>query len=203
MLTLTCKISAESPLWTNGGIDEDHVALPFDIRARTRLRVTLASGREAGIVLARGERLRDGDLLMADDGTRVRVTAAAEPLLEATATKLLALTSAAYHLGNRHVPVQIIDLMTLRLPVDHVLAELLRGLGLLVREVHLPFDPESGAYASSLHETDHSHLLDREAPIRIRRADPTPPAGLVDPGHGDHRSPRRIHDFAAARGVTQ
>lgn len=202
MLTLTCKISGPTPL----SEISDTVALPYDIRCRTRLRVTLESGCEAGIVLARSERLRHGDVLQAEDGTQVRVVAAPEKLLEATAAELLALTRAAYHLGNRHVPVQIVNLLTLRLPVDHVLAQMLRGLGLQVQEVTLPFDPERGAYGQpgeELHVTDHTHMLDRDAPIRIRRqrAEPDPeatPAGLVDPGVGDHRSPRRIHDFVSA-----
>jgi urease accessory protein len=232
MLTLTCKLTCKNsdatPLSGDSNIS-DSVALPYDIRCRTRLRVTLASGREAGIVLARRERLRHGDVLRADDGTLVEVVAAPEPLLEVTATELLALTRAAYHLGNRHVPVEIVSLLTLRLPVDHVLADMLRGLGLVVRPVTAPFNPEGGAYAAALHElheTDHSHLLDRETPIRIRRAESAEappsadafattfpdgvgngaasgfaniPAGLVDPGVGDHRSPRRIHDFEPER----
>lgn len=195
MLTLTGKISGAMPLPADANI-ADTVALPYDIRCRTRLRVTLASGREAGIVLARRERLQHGDVLRADDGSLVAVVAAPEPLLEAITTEMLTLTRAAYHLGNRHVPVQIVDLSTLRLPVDHVLADMLRGLGLLVRQVTAPFNPEGGAYAAGLHETDHSHMFDREAPIRIRRAEAQDvPAGLVDPGVGEHRSPRRIHDF--------
>jgi len=206
MLTLTCKISGAMPLEAAADSVSDSVSLPHDIRCRTRLRVTLASGREAGIVLARSERLRPGDYLRSDDGTVVMVTAAIEPLLEATAAELLTVTRAAYHLGNRHVPVQIVDLLTLRLPVDHVLADMLRGLGLQVKEISAPFSPEGGAYGqpgSDLHATDHTHMLDREAPIRLRRTQATEPiepantpAGLVDPGVGDHRSPRRIHEFA-------
>lgn len=107
------------------------------------------------------------------------------------------------------MPVQVVDILTLRLPVDRVLADLLEGLGLDVREVVAPFEPEGGAYEGAggdLHATDHTHMLDRSAPVRIRRgaapndagtaASDAVPAGLVDPGHGEHRSPRRIHEFA-------
>ena len=203
MLNLTCKISGPTPL----SEISDTVALPYETRCRTRLRVTLASGREAGIVLPRSEKLRHGDCLQAEDGSVVRVIAAEESLLEAKANELLTLTRAVYHLGNRHVPVQIVDIMTVRFPVDRVLAEMLLGLGLQVSEITAPFEPEGGAYgqdANTLHATDHTHMLDRSVPIRIRRSTfsedeegaNTTAAGLVDPGHGGHRSPRRIHEFA-------
>jgi len=204
MLTLTRKLAGPVPL----DAQTDAVALPWDTRCRTRLRVTLESGREAGIVLPRSERLRDGDRLCGDAGGElhvVTVLAAEERLLEVRATELLALTRAAWHLGNRHVPVQVVDILTLRLPVDRVLADLLEGLGLDVREVVAPFEPEGGAYGqvgSDLHATDHTHMLDRSAPVRIRRSGERSEAlaavaeGLVDPGHGEHRSPRRIHEFA-------
>ena len=209
MLNLCSRITGPVRGRTKHSAD-DSVALPWELRARSRLRVTLASGREAGIVLPRRERLRPGDLLQGDDGTVVAVLAADEPLLEARAFDLLQLTRAAYHLGNRHVPVQVVDIMTLRLPVDHVLAQMLEGLGLLVETIRAPFEPEGGAYAGSeLHATDHTHMLDRTAPVRIRRAnlagqagepadEGAAPPGLVDPGHGEHRSPRRIHEFADA-----
>jgi urease accessory protein len=208
MLSLTRKLAGPVPL----NALTDAVALPWDTRCRTRLRVRLESGREAGIVLPRSERLRHGDRLRGEDGGQlnvVTVLAAEERLLEVRATELLALTRAAYHLGNRHVPVQVVDILTLRLPVDRVLADLLAGLGLDVREVVAPFEPEGGAYdgaGGDLHATDHTHMLDRSAPVRIRRgaasnealpaAAEAVPAGLVDPGHGEHRSPRRIHEFA-------
>ena len=103
MLNLICKISGPTPL----SEISDTVALPYETRCRTRLRVTLASGREAGIVLPRSEKLRHGDCLQAEDGSVVRVIAAEESLLEAKANELLTLTRAVYHLGNRHVPVQM------------------------------------------------------------------------------------------------
>jgi urease accessory protein len=210
MLSLTRKLAGPVPF----SAVTDAVALPWDTRCRTRLRVTLESGREAGIVLPRSERLRHGDQLRGEEGGQISVVtvlAAEERLLEVRATELLALTRAAYHLGNRHVPVQVVDILTLRLPVDRVLADLLEGLGLEVREVLAPFEPEGGAYdgghgglAADLHATDHTHMLDRSAPVRIRRSGPggavpaaeAVPAGLVDPGHGEHRSPRRIHEFS-------
>lgn len=207
MLTLTCKIPDAVP----PAAVTDTVALPYDLRCRSRLRVTLASGREAGIVLPRGERLAHGDRLGGDDGSIVAVVAAREPLFEARAADAPSLSRAAYHLGNRHVPVEIVDALSLRFPRDRVLAAMVEGLGVAVREIGAAFDPEGGAYGrggGELHTDDHTHMLDRSAPLRIRRSnasdagdvgdcDNATAAGLVDPGHGEHRSPRRIHDFTA------
>jgi urease accessory protein len=201
MLTLTCKILGAAPLSANMNL-ADTVALPYDTRCRTRLRVTLSSGREAGIVLPRSERLAHGDRLQGDDGSVVTVIAAPEPLLEARATELLAVTRAAYHLGNRHVPVQVVDLLTLRLPVDHVLAGMLKGLGLVVSEITAPFEPEGGAYGaggSALHATDHTHMLDRSAPVSIRRAAAV--AGSGSPSGQDGASSDATADTRADLGL--
>ena len=87
----------------------DSVALSYDARKRSRLRLTLVSGREAGIFLERGEHLQGGDRLITDDGgTVVEIVAAPEKLIEAIADSPLLFARAAYHLGNRHVPVQIL-----------------------------------------------------------------------------------------------
>lgn len=175
----------------------DSVALAYDERKRSRLRVTLASGREAGIFLERGDHLHGGDHLVAEDGSAVvEILAAPERLLEARAATPLLFARAAYHLGNRHVPVQIIPDEDagqggrLRLQTDHVLGEMLRGLGCEVAPTRAPFEPESGAYgAHGGHH--HSH-------------DDADEGGtdLHDPGHGPHRSVPKIHQFkpAAKRG---
>ena len=139
----------------------EKLALAFDTRCKTRLRARLASGEEAGLFLARGTVLRGGDKLEANDGRIVEVIAAPEPLLEAVSGEPLMLARAAYHLGNRHVAVEMRP-GRLRFGADHVLGEMVRGLGLKVTEIQAPFEPESGAYGSGnagghIHPHGHSH----------------------------------------------
>lgn len=157
----------------------DSVALAYDERKRSRLKVTLASGAEAGIFLERGDHLHGGDRLLAEEGGAVvEIQAAPEKLIEAVAADPLLFARAAYHLGNRHVPVQIIPEAEggrLRFQADHVLAEMVKGLGCAVRETEAPFQPESGAYGGGHHH--HGE------------------ADLHDPGHGPHRSVPKIHQF--------
>jgi len=121
------------------------LTLPFERRLHSRLRVTLDDGTEAGVFLGRGQSLRDGDLLASADGTVVRVRAAAEPVTEVRSADPLLFARACYHLGNRHVPLQIGD-DVLRYQRDHVLDDMLRGLGLEPVAVEAPFEPEPGAY---------------------------------------------------------
>jgi urease accessory protein len=162
----------------------DSVALAYDERKRSRLKVTLASGREAGIFLERGDHLHGGDRLAAEDGSVVvDILAAPEKLIEAIADTPLLFARAAYHLGNRHVPVQILPAAqggTLRFQTDHVLADMVRGLGCVVRDTEAPFQPESGAYGA---HGGHHHHGDAS------------PADLHHPGHGPHRSVPKIHEF--------
>ena len=119
--------------------------LPFDLRIRSRLRTQLVSGEEAVLKTERGAVLRGGEHLASEDGRVVRVVAAAEKVLHVTCASPFELTRAAYHLGNRHVPVEIAD-GYLRIAADHVLGDMLLGLGAQVRELEAPFEPESGAY---------------------------------------------------------
>ncbi|HUK39541.1 MAG TPA: hypothetical protein VLX11_00805, partial [Candidatus Acidoferrales bacterium] len=107
--------------------------LTFDLRRKNRLRATLANGTEAALFLPRGSVLHDGDILEAEDGTLIRVEAAPENLLLVTAETPLALMRAAYHLGNRHIPVQLGENF-LKLETDPVLREMLLQLGVTVRE---------------------------------------------------------------------
>ncbi len=166
----------------------DSVALAYDERKRSRLRVTLASGFEAGIFLERGDHLHGGDRLLAEDGSAViEIYAAPEQLIEALAETPLLFARAAYHLGNRHVPVQLIHASgagqsggSLRFQADHVLAEMVRGLGCSIRETEAPFEPETGAYGA---QGAHTHQANAHA------VDPH------DPGHGPHRSVPKIHQF--------
>lgn len=132
------------------------VTLTFDQRQRSRLRVTLDDGREAGILLQRGTTLRDGDVLRSDAGLVVRVVAAAETLSRVACPDALALARAAYHLGNRHVPLRI-ESGCLYYQQDPVLDDLVRGLGLAVRVEACPFEPEPGAYRGQGEGTTHRH----------------------------------------------
>lgn len=163
----------------------DSVALAYDERKRSRLKVRLASGAEAGIFLERGDHLRGGDKLAAEDGSAVvEILAAPEQLIEAVADNPLLFARAAYHLGNRHVPVQILPSDhggRLRFQTDHVLADMVRGLGCTVAQTEAPFQPESGAYGAHT-GGGHGHHHD-DAP------------DLHDPGHGPHRSVPKIHEF--------
>jgi urease accessory protein len=139
----------------------ERLLLPFESRCKSRLRTRLESGEEAGLFLARGTVLRGGDKLLAKDGRVVAVAAAAEPLLEARCADPLLLARAAYHLGNRHVPLQLAP-GVLRLGRDHVLGEMLRGLGLEVAEVTAAFEPEAGAYGAHGAHGAHGHSADGE-----------------------------------------
>lgn len=129
------------------------LTLPFDLRQRSRLRASLDDGREVGLFLPRGSVLRGGDRLCAADGTVVEVRAADESVSTVRAPAQ-ALLHAAYHLGNRHVPLQIGE-GWLRYGHDHVLDEMVRGLGLEVRCERAPFEPEGGAYGHHGHAHGH------------------------------------------------
>jgi urease accessory protein len=126
--------------------------LPFEARQKSRLRAKLASGEEVGLMLPRGEVLRGGDLVTASDGRVIEVVAEPEKLLHIETQDL---ARVAYHLGNRHVPVQVGE-NYLRIAQDHVLEEMARKLGAKVSHVEAPFEPEAGAYAAGHdHEGEH------------------------------------------------
>ena len=137
---------------------QEQLSLPFELRQKSRLRTKLASGEEAGLFLEHGSILRGGDCLRANDGRIVLVVAADEELMEAKCATPFELVRAAYHLGNRHVPVQIGE-GWLRFQADDVLAQMLRGLKATVSKVSAPFEPEAGAYAGghSHHSMDAKH----------------------------------------------
>jgi urease accessory protein len=144
----------------------EQLLLPFEKRCKSRLRTTLASGEECGLFLERGGVLRGGDKLLGNDGRVVAVVAAPESLLEATSNDPLQLARAAYHLGNRHVALQVLA-GSLRIAQDHVLGEMLRGLGLPVIEIEAPFEPEAGAYGA---HGSHGHGADGEGEFGKPRA---------------------------------
>lgn len=124
--------------------------LPLEARQKSRLRAKLASGEEVALKLPRGERLRGGDLLTASDGRVIEVVSQPEKLLQVECASATELARVAYHLGNRHVPVEVGG-GYLRLAPDHVLEEMLRRLGARLSTVEAPFEPEAGAYGGGHH----------------------------------------------------
>jgi urease accessory protein len=141
------------------------LVLPFDLRQKSRLRATLDNGAEAALLLPRGTILHDGDLLEAHDGSLIRVVAAPQHVLYATAKNPHALTRAAYHLGNRHVPVELGE-NYLKLETDPVLKEMLLQLEVTLREAYLPFQPEGGAYGGGHRHEHDSTFAEGYAPAQ-------------------------------------
>jgi urease accessory protein len=150
-------LKAEQILTESVRVD-DTLTLPFQLRQKSRLVATLGSGREILLQLPRGGVLRGGALLRTSEGSVVQVRSAPETLSVVTSEDPLALARAAYHLGNRHVPLQI-DHGGLRYQHDHVLDDMLCGLGLAPRVEEAPFEPEPGAYSShaGAHQHEHTH----------------------------------------------
>ncbi|GAA6668965.1 urease accessory protein UreE [Escherichia coli] len=154
MLYLTRRV--ETPAQTTAS-----VTLPVDMRVKSRIKVTLNDGRQAGLLLPRGLLLRDGDILSNENGDEfIKVIAADEAVSVVRCADPFMLAKACWHLGNRHVPLQIMP-GELRYHHDHVLDDMLRQFGLDVDFAHLPFEPEAGAYASKSHvhnhDQEHSH----------------------------------------------
>ncbi|EKT3732790.1 urease accessory protein UreE, partial [Escherichia coli] len=148
MLYLTRRV--EPPAQTTAS-----VTLPVDMRVKSRIKVTLNDGRQAGLLLPRGLLLRDGDILSNENGDEfIKVIAADEAVSVVRCADPFMLAKACWHLGNRHVPLQIMP-GELRYHHDHVLDDMLRQFGLDVDFAHLPFEPEAGAYASKSHAHNH------------------------------------------------
>ena len=131
------------------------LVLPFELRQRSRMVAVMDNGEEVGLILPRGTVLRGGDRLQSSDGRLVEVVAAPEQLSVVRSSDARLIARAAYHLGNRHIAVQI-TAESIRYLKDHVLDDMLRGLGLKVTNDILPFEPEAGAYSSS-HAHAHAH----------------------------------------------
>ncbi|MCW7541698.1 urease accessory protein UreE [Aquabacterium sp. A7-Y] len=162
------------------------VQLDWDVRQKSRFDATDSQGRRLGVFLPRGTQVRGGDVLVAEDGTLIRVAAAPQPVLvvrhcpeHGSAFDLL---RAAYHLGNRHVQLELRD-DHLKLEPDHVLADMLRQMHLLVSEEQAAFEPEGGAYAAAGHGHGHSHDHGNEH----------------HHGHAHEHGPGCKHDHAPAR----
>jgi urease accessory protein len=170
------------------------VELDWDVRQKSRFEAADSQGRRLGVFLPRGTVVRGGDVLVAQDGSLVRVLAAPQPVLRitpcATHGSPFDLVRAAYHLGNRHVPIELAP-THLQIEPDHVLAELLRAMHLVVQEVQAPFEPEGGAYAAGghahghAHDHGHDHGSDAPAPLG-------PVLGPVG-GHGHVHGPGCSH----------
>ncbi len=173
------------------------LTLAYDARCRSRFAATLDSGEELAVVLPRGTVLVDGDVLVADDGALVRVVAAAEAVMRVRAPDALTFTRAAYHLGNRHTPVEI-GLDTLKLEYDPVLADMLTRLGARVERVEAPFQPEAGAYGGGhRHGHDASFAEDYALAQQVYGEH----HGHAH-GHGhDHDDHAHGHDHAHAHGA--
>jgi urease accessory protein len=131
------------------------LTLPHERRIISRQRVTLDDGSEAGLFLPRGSSLQHGDVLQGASGELIRVQAASETVSTLRCADPWLLARACYHLGNRHVPLQILPGM-IRYQHDHVLDDMLHGLGLQVVVEQAPFEPEAGAYGGG-HSHGHSH----------------------------------------------
>jgi urease accessory protein len=136
------------------------IELDWDVRQKSRFEATDSLGRSIGVFLQRGTVLRGGDVLVAEDGSLVKVWAAPQRVLRITHCQNhgtpFDLIRAAYHLGNRHVPIELKPDF-LQIEPDHVLADMLRAMHLIVNDVDAPFEPENGAYATGGHALHHGH----------------------------------------------
>ena len=153
MIEITAKLASGA---------RDHVRgqllLPFELRQKRWLFTKLVSGEKAALKLPRGATLRGGDLLSATDGRVIEVIAAPERVVQVECSTPAELARVAYHLGNRHVAVQVGEGF-LRLGENHVLEEMLRGLGAKLTHIEAPFEPETGAYRGA-----HSHRVNSDNP---------------------------------------
>lgn len=133
----------------------DRVLIDYDGRHRRRILLHTEHGAELLLDLPQAVRLRDGDGLVVEGGV-VRVCAKPERLLEIHAHEDGELVRIAWHLGNRHLPVQLLG-DRIRIRADHVIAEMVEGLGGHTEAIDAPFDPEAGAYAGGQHHHHHHH----------------------------------------------
>lgn len=133
------------------------VTLPVAERHRRRIRLPVDDGGDVLLDLPDAVMLVDGDGLALDEGGVLRVVAADEEVADITCTDPLHLARMAWHLGNRHLPLQVVDERTLRIAWDHVIAAMVQGLGASVRRRSAPFQPEGGAYSGGGHGHGHGH----------------------------------------------
>jgi urease accessory protein len=162
--------------WTE--MPSDTVVLDFDDRHRRRMAMTGTRGLAFLLDLENAVALRGGDALVLEDGRLIEVVAAAEPLVEIKGSDPHHLIRVAWHLGNRHLPTQIMP-KALRIRRDHVIEAMVRGLGARVIEIEAPFDPEGGAYAEAAAH-DHAHAHEGHSDHKL--------------AHGDHAHDHHGHD---------
>ena len=179
------------------------IELDWDVRQKSRFDGTDSQGRALGVFLPRGTAVRGGDVLLAEDGSLVRVLATPQPVLRITHCSAhgtpFDLIRAAYHLGNRHVPIEL-QPDHLKIEPDHVLAEMLQRMHLIVASVNEPFEPENGAYtAHSGHSHDHgSHHDHSHEHAHSHEASQGPAAHVHGPDCGHEHSHDHGHVSAAA-----
>jgi urease accessory protein len=149
MIKLTKKIAHAHAI-------EASLTLPLHSRIKSRLRVKLDDGRDAGLFLPRGTTLKEGDLLTSEGGQVIRIKAANETLSIIECDDPHLLSRACYHLGNRHAAIQI-EAGRISYLHNHVLDQMLSGLGLAVTVAEAPFEPEPGAYGGSAQQGGHHH----------------------------------------------
>jgi len=141
------------------------ITLDWDVRQKSRFESTDSAGRQVGVFLQRGQVVRGGDVLVGEDGSLLKVQAAPQAVLRITHCTAhgtpFDLTRAAYHLGNRHVPIEL-QADHLKIEPDHVLADMLRSMHLIVNEVHASFEPENGAYGEHGGGHQHGHAHDHD-----------------------------------------
>ncbi|MEO8281389.1 MAG: urease accessory protein UreE [Ideonella sp.] len=177
------------------------VSLDWDIRQRSRFQATDSLARPIAVFLPRGSVVRGGDVLVADDGSLLRVIAADQPLMQVRHCSehgsAFDLMRAAYHLGNRHIALEL-RTDRLLLEPDHVLADMLRQMHLIVTDVSTAFEPESGAYAAGpSHAHGHSHGAHQDKDHDHGHSADHHDPGQVHSGHGRDHAPRpadRTHD---------
>ena len=171
------------------------VALDWDVRQKSRFDAMDSTGRALGVFLPRGTLVRGGDVLVLEDGSLVRVQAAPQEVLRITACaqhgSAFDLTRAAYHLGNRHVPIELKP-DHLKIEPDHVLADLLRAMHMTVVTVHEAFEPEGGAYSSHGRAQGHSH--DHDAHSHGAEVHDTDDHSHDHHAHGHVHGPNCKHD---------
>jgi urease accessory protein len=170
--------------WTEAPADT--VVLDFDDRHRRRMAMTGTRGLEFLLDLENAVALRGGDALVLDDNRLIEVVAAPEPLAEIRCNDPHHLVRVAWHLGNRHLPTQIMP-KGLRIRRDHVIEAMVKGLGCRVIEIEAPFDPEGGAYPGG----GHAHA--GEGGPHDHAAHDHSPHDHDDHGHGDHHHDARHH----------
>jgi urease accessory protein len=182
-------------LWSEAAADT--IVLDFDDRHRRRVAMTGTRGLEFLLDLETAIALRGGDALVLEDGRLVEVVAAAEPLLEIRCNDPQHLVRVAWHLGNRHLPTQIMG-KALRIRRDHVIEAMVKGLGARVVEIEAPFDPEGGAYAADAHETQehagHDHSKHGHGDHDHGHLNHADHHGHDDHGHHHHHDEHCDHD---------